>query len=258
MLLRSFVLVLALAGTMGTERASAQAIACPGLAGDETGLSADALIDRFLSVLALRGHEPVAALAKEAAKEDDRAALIESLAALDQDCQRQAGGGLDALDQLRPPLRRQFLEILAAPADAGVVPASAPRAEEPAAKAVPVLLGEVDLSVKELWRSLWFRPATEVPSGDKRFAVIVASPEDEAEAWSAYADHQERWTEVHFELYRPYQGNDHHALVVGRRLTRDEAARLAAYVKDMGMADDSYLWELPEAGPKLDLSLALD
>ena len=79
-----------------------------------------------------------------------------------------------------------------------------------------------------------------------RWAVIVASPPDVDRGWDQLAEHQERWTDVYFQLHQPYyEDNEHHAIVVGKKLPREEAERLLDYVKELGMAADSYIWPVP-------------
>ena len=105
----------------------------------------------------------------------------------------------------------------------------------------------IDLSVRELWRKLWFRPAGDEINEQNRWAVIVASPADSDSGWDALGEHQRKWKDVYFQLHQPYyDDNPHHAIVVGRRLSRPDAESLLTYVKELGMAEDAYVWPLPE------------
>ena len=78
-------------------------------------------------------------------------------------------------------------------------------------------------------------------------AVIVASPVDADSGWDALGKHQRRWKDAYFQLHEPYyDSNPHHAIVVGRRLPQRQATKLLDYVIELGMAEDAFLWPLPE------------
>ncbi|MDH3658688.1 MAG: hypothetical protein OEU92_01460, partial [Alphaproteobacteria bacterium] len=104
----------------------------------------------------------------------------------------------------------------------------------------------IDLSVRELWRKLWFRPANSLKGSVDRWAVIVASPPDADSGWDWLGEHQRRWMDAYFQLHEPYYDhNPYHAIVVGRRLPEEQATRLRDYVIELGMAEDAYIWALP-------------
>ncbi len=59
-------------------------------------------------------------------------------------------------------------------------------------------------------------------------------------------EYQKTWEDVYFQLHQPYYDNSsYHAIVVGTKLPREEAERLVDYVKELGMAEDSYIWPVP-------------
>ena len=150
-----------------------------------------------------------------------------------------------------PGLRKAFLTATnAADSFAGAVDA----AVDPGADEIALEWSEaehveqsIDLSVRELWRKLWFRSAEHADGDDERWAVIVASPADVDSGWDLLGEHQRRWVDAYFQLHEPYyESNPHHAIVVGRRLPEDQARRLRDYVIELDMADDAYIWALPE------------
>ena len=261
MLVRSLIAGIILAGGMIAEQGRAQVLLCPtppalaaDAAGDTSVTSAEAerLLQRLSVALDLHGHRGVDEAAIMRAHRDTPNALLAKLNDVAERCARAARDGFETFDARRPELRKLFLKtVMTADRPVSENPASDVRSEIKPAVGMPTDAEQVersiDLSVRELWRKLWFRPASDDISEQNRWAVIVASPADADSGWDALGEHQRRWKDVYFQLHQPYyDDNPHHAIVVGRRLSRDDAESLLNYVKELGMADDSYVWPLPD------------
>lgn len=255
MVIRSLVASTIMAGQLFVGGASAQVLLCPetpptGIAADDIKAEAERLLKRLTIALDLHGHRGISEqdiLRKHA---ETPSALLDKLIIVVDRC-AQESGGLESFYGALPDLRKAFLAATdVADPFAGAVDA----AVEPGVKEVALELKEaerveqsIDLSVREIWRKLWFRPADQIDKDGDRWAVIVASPEDADSGWDQLGEHQRRWADAYFQLHEPYfESNPHHAIVVGRRLPREQAARLRDYVIELGMADDAYLWALPE------------
>lgn len=244
-----------LAGHVVTGSASAQVLLCPeppaaGFASADASAEAERLLKRLTIALDLHGHRGISEREIMAAHAETPSAFLSKLANVSDRCVR-ASGDLEAFHAALPDLRRAFLHATA------VVDAPDDREKrngDPRIKAAALESKEaerveqsIDLSVRELWRKLWFRPAENIDDGNNRWAVIVASPLDADSGWDALGAHQRRWKDAYFQLHEPYyESNPHHAIVVGRRLPKEQAVRLRDYVIELGMADDAFLWPLPE------------
>ena len=209
--------------------------------------AAERLLKRLTIALDLHGHRGISEPEIMQAHADTPSALLAKLSNVVDRCM-MASGDLELFHEALPDLRKAFLEAV----DVAVVEDD-DRGDR-AIKKAALDLSEaerieqsIDLSVRELWRKLWFRSADNLRSADDRWAVIVASPPDADSGWDQLGEHQRRWIDTYFQLHEPYyDSNPHHAIVVGRRLPQEQAARLRDYVIELGMADDAFLWPLPE------------
>lgn len=255
MVIRSLVASTILAGQLFIGAASAQVLLCPetpptGIAAADVPAAAEQLLKRLTTALDLHGHRGIDENEILQTHAETPSALLDKLTNVVGRC-RAAGDDLEGFYDALPDLRKAFLTATdVADPFAGAADAAA----EPGVKKVAIEWKEaerveqsIDLSVRELWRRLWFRPAAYINEGDSRWAVIVASPQDADSGWDLLGEHQHRWVDAYFQLHEPYyDSNPHHAIVVGRRLPRKQAARLRDYVIELGMADDAFLWALPE------------
>ncbi|MGI9437706.1 MAG: hypothetical protein ACR2Q4_23240 [Geminicoccaceae bacterium] len=237
MLFRSVVLGVFVTASVMPAGAWAQVLLCPEsqlsiVDQADTSAEAERLLQRLSIGLDLHGHRGVDEGAIMQAHEDTPGALLAKLNNVADRCASVAGPDIEAFQEHLPDLRRAFLQATSL---ASLEKADAEGLEQ-----------SIDLSVRELWRKLWFRRGGSDVVQGKHWAVIVASPEDADSGWDSLGAHQHRWKDVYFQLHEPYHdANPHHAIVVGRRLPHDEAGRLLAYVKELGMADDAFLWPLP-------------
>jgi hypothetical protein len=221
---RALALVLALGAGPLAPQAAAQAIDCPAAA------PASLWLERWQAVLELDGADGLPAELRAAGRQAG-AGLVPALAALAERCRTAAGDGrLDGAE--RQALRAALVERL--------LPERA--------AALPAFERALTLAPRALWRRLWYGDPDRPLDEATRWAVIVASPADEAKGWAALRAHQRRWPDVQFELHRPYFPGRPLALVVGRRLTRADAGKLVAYARELGMAKDAFAWPLPLAG----------
>jgi hypothetical protein len=261
MVFRSVLAGLGVVGVMMAGAASAQVLLCPDPPSLETAdmdLHAEArrLLKRLSVAFDLYDHDKIdqAAILKD--HQETPASLAAKLSTVANRCAYAANDGVDAFQDQLPDLRRLFLEatgidqatelnLRAATADAtsgalAVKPASGVLSE------AERIQHYINLSPRQLWQKLWFRSLARV-DGEQRWAVIVASPESADVGWDMLTEHQQRWSDVYFELHEPYyEQNRHHALIVGRRLRRPEAERLLTYARKLGMAEDAYVWPVPD------------
>jgi len=237
--------------------ASAQMLLCPEppsfeVAGDDASAEAKQLLTRLTVALDLHGHRGI----DENAIVDDHAdipnALLGKLGNVADQCAMQSSD-LEVFYEALPGLRKSFLDAVGLPTVVKAADAEASAARDPRIKNASDDLTDaervesaIDLSVRELWRKLWFRPTGEGEDPEDRWAVIVASPADAESGWDALGAHQQRWKDAYFQLHQPYyEDNPHHAIVIGRRLPREQAERLREYAIQLGMAEDTYIWPLP-------------
>lgn len=254
MVFRSVVLGTFLVVGVMSEGVKAQVLLCPDSRSaivNEVDLAAEAerLLQRLSIALDLHGHRGIDEAAILRNHAETPGALLAKLNNIANRCTSVAGSNIEAFQGHLPGLRKGFLEATAKPETIEVDAAASSIRVKPAAgsstDSEQVELS-IDLSVRELWRKLWFRRGGAGVEEDKRWAVIVASPETADSGWDALGAHQREWKDVYFQLHEPYyDDNPHHAVVVGRRLPREEAQRLLKYVRELGMADDAYLWPLP-------------
>ncbi len=252
MVLRSLVASTIIAGQLFASGVSAQVLLCPegppaDIATADFPAEAEQLLKRLVIALDLHGLRGISEQDILQAHAETPSALLAKLINVVDRCSI-ASGDVDGFYEALPDLRKAFLE---ATNMAGKTTASNDAGADPKIETVALDTAEVeqsiDLSVRELWRKLWFRPAELTDGDEDRWAVIVASPEDADSGWDLLGEHQHRWVDAFFQLHEPYyESNPHHAIVVGRRLPRDQAERLRAYVIELGMAEDAYLWALPE------------
>ncbi len=248
MIMRLLVASTVLAGQMAIGSASAQVLFCPeappaDIADTDRSAEAERLLKRLTIALDLHGHRGISEGEIMQTHAETPSALLDKLTNVANDCIK-ASGDPEAFHAVLPELRKAFLVAtdMAETIDIAVEEADQPEIKE-AARDVEQ---SIDLSVRELWRKLWFRSVESGVQGDERWAVIVASPSDADSGWDDLGEHQREWKDAYFQLHIPYyEANPHHAIVVGRRLPREQAEQLREYVIELGMATDSYLWPLP-------------
>ncbi|MGI9511202.1 MAG: hypothetical protein ACR2QJ_17830 [Geminicoccaceae bacterium] len=248
MVFRSLVACTFLLGHAIASTASAQVLRCPEaprseIASADISAETERLLQRLTIALDLHGHRGISEARILEAHAETPSALLAKLSNVADRCM-MASGNLEAFHAALPKLRKAFLGATENSSDHG-------KENDPRIKAAGLTSTEaervelsIDLSVRELWRNLWFRSAS---TDDDRWAVIVASPEDADSGWDALGRHQRQWKDAYFQLHEPYyDSNHHHAIVVGRRLPEDQATQLRDFVIELGMAEDTYLWQLPE------------
>ena len=246
MVFRSLVTVTLAVGVMIAGSASAQVLYCPDPAelktsDDANRAEAKKLLERLLTALDLHGRDGVDQDVFLKAHEDTPGALLAKLSNVADRCSLTAMNNAASFHEHLPDLRRTFLEAVlkGGPSSAGSGEGEDVDVED--------LEKTINLSLRDLWRKLWFRP--QIPEDDQqdhRWAVIVASPDSVSKGWDKLDEHQTAWGDTYFELHQPYYDDSgFHAIVVGKKLPRSEAERLLAYVKELGMADDSFLWPVP-------------
>ena len=247
MFMRLLVTSTILAGQMAFGTASAQVLFCPeappaDIADTDRSAEAERLLKRLTIALDLHGHRGISEGEIMQAHAETPSALLDKLSNVADDCIK-ASGDPDVFHAALPDLREAFLVAT----DMTETVDIADEAEQPQIKEAARDVEEsIDLSVRELWRKLWFRPVEGGVQGGDRWAVIVASPSDADSGWDDLGEHQRQWKDTYFQLHIPYyETNPHHAIVVGRRLPREQAEQLRDYVIELGMAADSYLWPLP-------------
>lgn len=262
MILRSLVACSFLATGLIADDATAQVLLCPepskasGAAVDAEA-EAERLLKRLTIALDLHGHRGISEGEILDVHAETPSALLAKLTNVTDRC-IEASADLDGFHDTLPQLRRAFLDAtdVSSPAELVDGDVAVQKAGREASEAERIEQS-IDLSVRELWRKLWFRPAEDPDEKpvedsddeDARWAVIVSSPESADKGWDDLAEHQQTWKDAYFQLHEPYyESNPHHAIVVGRRLPREQASRLRDYVIELGMAEDSYLWPLPEEG----------
>ena len=263
MTVRSLVASVFIAGHLAAGGASAQVLLCPeapplDIAVADTPAEAERLLKRLTIALDLHGHRGISEQEILDAHADTPTALLGKLSNVVERCVA-ASSDLEGFHDALPDLRKAFLEATNVPE--ALDAAQTVDADDEAAEARAIRTStkdwaeaerveeSIDLSVRELWRKLWFRSADNADADANRWAVIVASPPDADQGWDELGEHQHRWVDTYFQLHEPYyESNPHHAIVVGRRLPRAQALRLRDYVIELGMADDAYIWALPEEG----------
>jgi hypothetical protein len=241
-----------LTGLVAAGEAPAQVLLCPqapspDIAAAEIPAEAERLLQRLTIALDLHGHRGISEQAIMAAHAETPSALLAKLTNVADSCAR-ATGKLEGFYAALPELRKAFLEatVMSGAVDIKHSVEQEQTDKEDADQAkVERVEQSIDLSIRELWRRLWFRPADDKKQDD-RWAVIVASPSDADSGWDELGEHQRHWKDAYFQLHEPYYDrNPHHAIVIGRRLPRDQAVRLRDYAIELGMAKDAYIWELP-------------
>jgi len=270
MIFRSLVASTILAGQIAVGSASAQVLLCPevsqtDIADADSSAEAERLLKRLTIALDLHGHRGVSEGEIMQVHAETPSALLAKLTNVANDCIK-ASGDSEGFYAALPDLRKAFLDATDMIDVVDIVDEGVKQQEvRAAAREWTNVEQSIDLSVRELWRKLWFRPADGGAKGDDRWAVIVASPADADRGWDELGEHQRRWKDAYFQLHVPYyESNPHHAIVVGRRLPNEQAEQLRDYVIELGMADDAYLWSLPddnEAGgptPARDADLKID
>jgi len=234
MVVRSLLTSFLVTGVMMTSSASAQVLLCPPppeLSASKVEMRAEAeiLLERLSISLDLYKHEAIDNAAIVGAHAETPGALLAKLGNVADRCSLAATDGLGKFYDDLPELRLLFLEATMI-GETDII-----KSEQSA-----------DLSVRALWRKLWFRSPSGVNDQKDRWAVIVASPASADEGWTKLGSHQKSWKGVYFQLHQPYyESSDYHAIVVGKKLPRDEAEKLLDYVIELGMPDDSYIWPVP-------------
>ncbi len=245
--------------------AYAQVVECPRPPSAATWLPKDRAsstsesLSRFLSVLDLRGQLPLGEAEIEASYGDRLDELLIKLQYLTLQCQMTALDSQLSIAERRRMIRRRFLEDIVAAASyksavyrfqllatAEAADGRSPRLDAAVQDAVQEVERAIERSPREDWRKTWFKSPADRQDGTEGWSVIVASPRNERSGWTALRSYQEKWPDVHFELYSPfYDDNSYYALVAGRGLTQASAKRLLAQVSNLGMPSDSYLWLTP-------------
>ncbi len=253
MIFRSLCAVVAAAGLMIAGSASAQVLFCPepvelSADQDENRAKAETLLERLLIALDLYGHDGIDQETIISAHTETPGALLAKLGNVADRCSLATMSDSRAFHEYLPTLRRTFLEATLTK-QAAKEDGKSDDADGDMIKAANVERS-IDLSLRDLWRKLWFRPDSSQGDQAHRWAVIVASPDSDDKGWAHLRDHQTKWKDVYFQLHQPYyDDNNHHAIVVGKKLPREEAERLRDYVIELGMADDSYTWPVPVDEP---------
>lgn len=235
MIVRSLLSSMVAMVMLFTGHATAQVLLCPTTpklndSQAETRADARRLLERLMISLDLRGYDGIDVDEIMDKHAETPGALLAKLGNVADQCARADSDDLEEFYSTVPELRQALLEAMAAADMTEVVEAERP----------------TDLSVRSLWRKLWFRTAPDDNDANNRWAVIVSSPEGDDEGWSYLGDFQETWEDVYFQLHEPYYDHsEYHAIIVGKKLPREEAERLLDYVKELGMAEDSYLWPVP-------------
>lgn len=259
MIFRSLFSGILAAGVLISGHVSAQVLLCPAppelSASDaETQAETAEMLERLLIAFDLYGHEGIDIDGIISAHAEMPEALLTKLGNVADRCALADTGDLNAFYEKLPDLRRIFLEaaLIGSIADEKGHHQSGANADLRGNPAFVDLIEAVqsepfiDLSVRALWRNLWFRSPDIDTDHDDRWAVIVASPADDNDGWKMLGEFQKAWEDVYFQLHQPYyDDSSYHAIVVGKKLPREDAERLLAYVKELGMADDSYLWPVP-------------
>ncbi len=254
MIFRSLFAVVAATGLMIAGSASAQVLFCPkpvelSADQDENRAKAEKLLERLLIALDLFGHDGIDQEAIVSAHTETPGALLAKLGNVADRCSLATMSDSREFYEYLPALRRTFLEATLIKQTAAEEDGKSDGTDGDVVKAAHVERS-IDLSLRDLWRKLWFRPDPSKDEQEHRWAVIVASPDDDDDGWSLLREHQTAWKDVYFQLHQPYyDDNRHHAIVVGKKLPREEAERLRDYVKELGMADDSYVWPVPDEDP---------
>ncbi len=242
MKLRSLFAVAMTACLVSAGGVSSQVLYCPepvelSTEKHENRMRAETLLVQLLTAMDLQGQAVIDQDAILRAHGQTPGALLAKLSNVADRCSLKAMRSRGAFHEELPELRRALLEAVLV--------------EDTASSAgndfdIDDMEQSINLSLRDLWRKLWFRPAPGDNEHDHRWAVIVASPEGVPKGWLKLGEHQTTWDDVYFELHQPYYNDsDYHAIVVGKKLPRNEAERLLDYVKELGMADDAYLWPLP-------------
>lgn len=258
MIIRSLVASAFLVGSVAAGNVSAQVLLCPEppsslSATADVSAEAERLLKRLTIALDLHGHRGIDEGDIIENHAETPSALLAKLTNVADRCAREANDDPEDFHAALPDLRKVFLDATGAiaasrPADA-VDKASAIKTAALESKEAERVERSIDLSIRELWRNLWFRPAQSDGQSDSRWAVIVASPPDTDSGWDTLGEHQREWLDTYFQLHEPYyDSNPHHAIVVGRRLPRSQAVKLRDFVIELGMADDAYIWPLPQDG----------
>ena len=255
---RSLVASALLAGSVTAGDLSAQVLLCPvappaSVAPGDVSAEAERLLKRLTIALDLHGHRGISEGDIIESHADTPSALLAKLANVADRCARAVGDDPGEFHTALPDIRKAFLEATDTTAVSKTPDASETTNEAAEIKTAALEWSEaerieesIDLSIRELWRKLWFRKAAGDDQGDARWAVIVASPPDADSGWDALGEHQSQWLDTYFQLHEPYyDGNPHHAIVVGRRLPREQAVKLRDFVIELGMAKDSFIWPLP-------------
>lgn len=250
MIVRSLLASLALLGPIAFGSASAQVLLCPeapptDVKAEDKPSEAERLLKRLTIALDLHGHRGISEQEIMEAHAETPSALLAKLDNVVDRCEK-AAGDLDDFYLALPEIRKAFLEATNIADRVAIKGESEGEAASNSSEAERIEEA-IDLSVRELWRKLWFRSAKSEEQENGRFAVIVASPSDADSGWDELGRHQSQWKDAFFQLHIPYyDSNPHHAIVVGRRLPREQAEQLRDYAIEIGMAEDAYLWELPE------------
>lgn len=255
MLLRSLGVSAVVAGHVAIGAAadvSAQIVLCPdvppaSIGSTDISAETERLLHRLTVALDLDGYRGISSDDITGLHTETPSALLAKLSNVVDRCAR-ASLDLETFHDNLPELRQAFLEAT------GIAFGDPDDVKQDTSVKTVALQAETTtsadvLNVRDLWRKLWFRSAAVADPATDRWAVIVASPTDVDSGWDKLGDHQRRWKDTYFQLHVPYyETNPHHAIVVGRRLPRDQAVRLRDYAIELGMAEDTYIWPLPTDG----------
>lgn len=256
MIFRSLFSGILAAGALIANQATAQIILCPSApdlkaSQSESRAEAEILLERLLIALDLHGYESIDVEAILRTHAETPGALLAKLGNVADRCARADKSDLEAFYKAIPGLRQAFFEATLIDGSGSDQASAASlghqdRAAIDALSDAAQLERSTNLSVRSLWRRLWFRSPSNANDPEARWAVIVASPAGLDEGWQQLGELQKTWEDVYFQLHRPYyEGSDYYAIVVGKKLPGEEAERLLPYVKELGMADDSYTWPVP-------------
>ena len=113
-----------------------------------------------------------------------------------------------------------------------------PAHPHPVAPSAPAWVGTA-----QQYKASYLREPPSVLTTENNRFVIASSPSSAAEADTIYSQLTSRYPSVDFMIYPPYQGNPHHALMLGTWLSASEAQRVLQIGTSMGLKP--YLWTLP-------------
>ena len=167
MIFRSLVACTFLSGLVLAGSVSAQVVLCPqspssDVASADVSAEAEQLLKRLTIALDLHGHRGISEGDIMNAHAATPSALLAKLTHVANRCLSMSGD-VEEFYQGLPDLRKAFLEATAVIGDAEIADESG---QDPRVQAAGLAVSEaqrveqsIGLSIREIWRKLWFRPA---------------------------------------------------------------------------------------------------